>query len=310
MRNRFRGIPLSVFLLVSLILGVPIIGQATVTGLAAKFDGRVPTNGPGNISGTYPTEADSNKTYTIAVCDVTGCNGNPKVEAQDDPDWIMLHNAKITANHNGVTGHIYFWVAVDGPPTGSVAFTHITNGTLKRNVLGVWKGAVGDWVDTSGFIQHPVVDLANGIAGGWEHISSAPFPPAAHHWYVYNVNLGTVPNLTTSDTMSGITGQRMMKVEMWFYLDKAGDKLTFNPNAGPKIQAAQGGGGEETPGSTGTGGTTCPQCCCTPCKGEPPLDLLSDKLPNVDRFIYKQVPVPILKEYLNEREKEEMNQTK
>ncbi len=294
---RLRGI--AVFFLALLALAtMSSMAHATVSGLTVKIEGTAPANGPSNISGTYATEADSNKTYTITAASA----GNPRVDANDDPDWLRLHNAVITADHDGVTGHICFWVALDPPPNGSTKVDLITNGTLLRKSGAIWVGAVNDWIDISGFLQHPAGSPTScNEREYWEHIGSAPFPPPSQHWIVLATNQGTIPNLTTTENLTGITSQRLLKGEFWFYLQKKGDKLTFNQNSGVLVQASAGPGGPgETPPGV-SGGTTCPQCCCgssCPEPGKIPPIFFEPKHP-----WWKLVPLPLLQDVIKEREK-------
>ena len=289
---------------------LPLAAHAVT--LQAWIEGQ--TKSATSLAGTYTTLDDGSKSYTISA-------GATLVGPDSSQDYIRFHNIVISSTtHDAVTGHIYFWGDYDPGPMGTVTFKLSANGTITRKVLNVTKAAISSNFSVSGWVQHPT-DVVNrpgdGSSGTWTHITYPynPSPPA----YTLNVvcdnvaACGTVNYLTPTPgyQQAGVNSPRIMKGEIWFYLHKKNDKLTLNLNSGVLVQTSGGGGsGGGTNEGEGIGGTTCPQCCCAPCKGEPPLDLLSDKLPNVDRFIYKQVPVPILKEYLNQREKEEMNQTK
>jgi hypothetical protein len=282
---------------------------AHATVLQAWIDGQVKDSA--HLPGTYNTVADPGKSYSIA----TGASlGNP-----DAPqDNLLFQNIVITANNISVTGHIYFWADYYPDPTGTVTFKLSASGTITRKVLTVTKAATGSTFSVSGWLQNPT-DVStlpvDPLVGLWSHISypNNPNPPI----YTLNVVCDTVATCGTISYMTptpgyqqaGVYGPRIMKGEIWFYLPKQNDKLTLNPTSGVSILTSGGGGsGGGTNGDGGgeTGGSNCTQCCCSaPCKREPPPDVVTDKFP-IDKFIYKQVPVPTLKEYLSEREREEM----
>ena len=288
---------------------LPMAAHATT--LRAWIDGQ--TKLPASIAGTYNTVEDQNKSYTIA----TGASLGGTDASQDN---IIFQNIVITANQNSVTGHIYFWGDYYPDPHGTVTFTLSASGTITRKVLTVTKAATGSTFSVSGWVQNPtdVTTLpVDPLAGLWSHISSPynPNPPI----YTLNVVCDTVGTCGTISyktptpgyQQAGVNDARIMKGEVWFYLSKLNDKLTLTLGSGVNVLTSGGGGsGGGTNGGEGTGETTCPQCCCSaPCKREPPPDVVTDKFP-IDKFIYKQVPVPTLKEYLSEREKEEMNPIK
>ena len=287
---------------------LPLAAHAVT--LQAWIEGQ--TKSATSLAGTYTTLDDGSKSYTVSA-------GATLVGPDSSQDYIRFHNIVISSTtHDAVIGHIYFWGDYDPAPIGTVTFKLSANGTMTRRVGAVTKAATSSTFSVSGWVQHPT-DVVNrpgdGASGiNWTHITYPynPSPPA----YTLNVvcdsvaTCGTVNYITPTPgyQQAGVNGPRIMKGEIWFYLHKKNDKLTLNLNSGVLVQTSGGGGsGGGTNDGEGTGGTTCPQCCCTPCTKEPPD--ISFPFP-VDKFIYKQVPVPILKEYLSEREKEDMNQTK
>lgn len=247
----------------------PLPLHAAVTGLKVKIEGHEKT--ASNIAGTYTTEADSAKTYTIS----NQASGNARVEAGDEPDWLQLHNAVITANHDGVTGHIYFWVQLDAPPNGTVQYDVMTSGTLRRKVGFLWKGAVGDWIQVAGLQQSPVSDLANGTGGSWACITNAGDPPPcppSHEHYVETDSQDAILESDTMDIPNVAAQPYLLKGEIWFYLDKKNDKLTLSNGSGVQVKAAAGGGDRRDTGSGPSSGgghrrpDSCHKCCMMCCK--------------------------------------------
>ena len=292
---------------------LPMAAHATV--LQAWIDGLQKDSA--SLPGTYHTVQNPSKTYTIS-------NGATLDAVDSSQDNIRFQNIVITANHDSVAGHIYFWGDYYPDPIGTVTFKLSTSGTITRRVppLNVIKAATGSTFSASGWIQNPtnVSTLpVNPTVGAWSHISYPynPNPPV----YTLNVVCDTVStcgtigyNTPTPGYLQGsVYGPRIMKGEIWFYLSKQNDKLTLTNGSGVSILTSGGGGsggGMTGDDGEGTGGSTCSRCCCcVPCRGEPPRHEFPDVLP-IDKFIYKQVPLPILKEYLSEREKEEMDSTK
>lgn len=288
---------------------LPLAAHAVT--LQAWIEGQ--TKSATSLAGTYPTIDDGSKSYTVSA-------GATLVGPDSVQDYIRFHNIVISSTtHDAVTGHIYFWGDYDPGPIGTVTFKLSANGTITRKVGAITKAATSSTFSASGWVQHPI-DASrpgDGASGSWSHITYPynPSPPA----YTLNVvcdsvaTCGTINHITPPPgyQQAGVNTPRIMKGEIWFYLHKKNDKLNLNINSGVLVQTSGGGGsGGPTNGGEGTGEPTCPQCCCcAPCKGEPPPDLFPPKLP-IDKFIYKQVPLPILKEYLFEREKEEAGMMK
>jgi hypothetical protein len=264
--KRFR-LPVVFLGLTVIWLASPLTLHAAVTGLKVKIEGQ--QKEPANIAGTYTTEADSAKSYEIKA----QASGNARVEAGDQPDYLRLHNAVITAKNDGVTGHIYFWVQLDAPPNGTVQEDVLTNGSLLRKIGFIWKGAVGDWIQVGGYVQSPVTDLNNGTGGTWWCITNPGDPPPCPPSHDHTVNLDTQGTISKSDTMdiSGVDNvPYLLKGEIWFYLDKTGDKLTLNNGGGVVVQASAGGGDRPTTrsstgGAADSGQPSCPKCCTMCC---------------------------------------------
>jgi hypothetical protein len=235
--RKFKLPVLSLALVIACIAFPPVL-RAAPAGLKVIIEGAEKT--ASNIAGEYSTQADSSKKYTISA----QSSGNARVDATDGPDVLRLHNAVIVAKHDGVTGHIYFWVRLDPPPNGSVQYDVITAGSLLRKIGFVWKGAVGDWIQVAGLVQTPVSDLDNGTGGTWWCITN-PDPPPCPPSHEHVVNLDTQGTISKTDTMqnSGVDNvQYLIKGEIWFYLDKAGDKLTLSNGSGVTVKASAGGG--------------------------------------------------------------------
>lgn len=261
---------------------------------------------PGDIASStpYQTVDNNQKSYTISSATLNGADGSQ--------DNIRFHNTVITANNDAVVGHIYFWGDYNPSPSGTVTFTLSASGTITRKVLTVTKAATNSTFSVSGWVQHPT-DASplpgDGTSGSWTHISYPynPTPPA----YTLNVvcdsvaSCGTISFATPTPgyQQSSVNDVRIMKGEIWFYLHKKNDKLTLNLDSGVNVQTSGGGGkGGGLDGGEGTGGLTCPQCCyCPPCKEEPP----HIKYP-IDKAIFQKIPLPTLKDYLSEREKEDI----
>lgn len=228
---------LSLWLIVAF-TAFPCMLHAEPFGLKVVIEGGVVT--ATNIAGEYTSELDSSKKYTISAQSA----GNARVDATESADVLRLHNAVIISKHDGVTEHIRFWVRLDPPPNGSVQYDALTNGSLLRKIGFVWKGAVGDWIQVAGSVQTPVNDLANGTGGTWWCITN-PDPPPCPPSHEHIVNLDTQGTISKTDTMqvSSVDNvQYLLKGEIWFYLDKVGDKLTLNNGSGVAVKAAAGGG--------------------------------------------------------------------
>lgn len=236
-----------------------------VSGLTVTINGSQ-INGTQGCSNPTPNSvilSDCNGNgVSYGAFTIWGLGGNrAQVVAVDgNEDQIYLENAKIIANSDcsnstSGCGDIAFWATFSAPPTATtvnVTFTRSTsNGQILRTTT---TAATTDWFKIDSWVQDGTGPLTE--VWGWDKKTVTCVTP------VSTCAPFGFPSRSQDWTPPQLTADRQMKMEFWFYQQKANDWIQFN-----NVQlATTGGGGGPRPDSIKGDGTShgveggCPPC--------------------------------------------------